>query len=65
MTTYTIIRCFYSGKTRVIKRRLTLDEAKAHCKDPETSSSTCSPETKQAEVAKSGDEPWFDSYNEE
>jgi hypothetical protein len=57
--TYKIIR-FYQERnkpSRVLRTGLSLEDAQAHCKDPETSSST----------ATDPDEPgvWFDGYDEE
>jgi len=57
MTTYKIIRFKFEGNDRVIKRGLTLEEAQEHCKDPETSGSTCS------DLKRRG--MWFDGYTEE
>ena len=37
MVTYKIIRFFFNGNNKVVKRGLTLDEAQLHCKDPATS----------------------------
>tara|TARA_R100000742_G_scaffold2167_1_gene404 strand:- start:271 stop:447 length:177 start_codon:yes stop_codon:yes gene_type:complete len=54
---YKIIRCRFNGKNRTIKRGLTLEEAQEHCRDPETSGSTCS------DMKKRG--LWFDAYTEE
>lgn len=34
--TYKIVRFRYNGATRVIKRGLTLEEAQAHCRRPDT-----------------------------
>ena len=36
---YKIVRSYFNGGKRTIKTGLTLEEAQAHCKDPETSSS--------------------------
>jgi hypothetical protein len=49
-------------ENREIKRGLTLEEAQAHCSDPETSSSTC----KLPENVKRTEDfgPWFDGYDE-
>ena len=44
-------------KRRTIKSRLTLEQAQAHCSDPETSSSTCS-------RVKHRGWDWFDGYTE-
>lgn len=54
---YRIVRNRFDGENRVIRRGLTLAEAQAHCKDPETSSrsTTTDPEPGQ----------WFDGYEEE
>ena len=37
METYKIIRFKFDGPNRTIKTGLTLDEAKEHCNNPETS----------------------------
>ena len=47
---------------RTIKSGLTLDEAQAHCQDPETSSSTCSRADRRRITEQRG--PWFDGYTE-
>lgn len=54
---YKIIRFRFNGNDRTIKSGLTLEEAQEHCKDPETSGSTCS------DLSKRG--MWFDGYTEE
>ena len=48
---------------RVIKSGLTLEEAQAHCSDPETSSNTCTRADRRRITEARG--PWFDSYYEE
>lgn len=63
MTTYKIIRMYFEGGKRIIKRGLTLEQAKAHCSDPETSSSTCSTATGKARTRRMG--PWFDGFDKE
>ena len=56
-----IVRMFYEGHpTKVIKRGLTLQEAKAWCRDPETNSSTCKSKKARAIFAKYGE--WYDGY---
>mgnify|MGYP001572383843 CR=1 FL=1 len=64
MATYMIVRHYYNGPTyhRVIKRGLTLQEAQRHCKNPETSSSTCSKALGRRRTVEKG--PWFDGYQE-
>lgn len=57
MVRYKIIRQRFNGNHTTIKKGLTLEEAKVHCQDPETSGSTCS------DMKKRG--MWFDSYTEE
>ena len=52
-----------SHKRRTIAEGLTLEQAQAHCSDPETSSSTCTTASGKARTRRSG--PWFDSYTEE
>ena len=63
--TYEIIRFFaaQTGGRRVIERGLTLEEAQAHCSNPETSSSTCTTRQKRAYTEKVGQ--WFDGYTKE
>lgn len=66
MPTYCIVRMYFDSAKfpkRVIKRGLTLEEAQAHCQDPETSSSTCR-EYKNVKRTKICG-PWFDGYEEE
>jgi hypothetical protein len=64
MTTYKIVRHFFnSNRKRTVDRGLTLAEAQAHCKDPETSSSTCTTSTAKQRTRRYG--PWFDGYTEE
>lgn len=47
--TYKIIRFYFKGNRRIIKRGLTLDEAQAHCNNPKT--------------RKEG--VWFDGYDKD
>lgn len=64
MSTYKIIRGYQeSYRKQTIKTGLTLDEAQAHCRDPETSSSTCTTKPAKQRTASFG--PWFDGYTEE
>ena len=57
---YNVERLYFEGGKSVLRRGLTLDEAQAHCQDPETSSSTCS----AAKAASVGSKQWFDCYTE-
>lgn len=64
---YKIIRNYFNQqlapRRRVVKRGLTLQEAQAHCQDPETSSQTC---RKAANVRRTKIYGrWFDGYTEE
>ncbi len=63
--TYRIVRLYKDADTRrrVIARGLTLEEARAHCSDPETSSSTATTPEAKARTAKLG--AWFDGYETE
>jgi hypothetical protein len=63
--TYRIVRMYQdpNHSSRTIERGLTLDEARAHCSDTETSSSTCTKAAAKARTRKFG--PWFDGYSEE
>jgi hypothetical protein len=58
-TTYMIIRKYQNHPDKVIDTDLTLAEAQAHCRDPETSSRKCT----HNDEAGMGN--WFDSYDEE
>ena len=64
MTTYKVMRKFMNGrKDYTVKVGLTLEEAQAHCNDPETSWKTAISSDAQKLTAKYG--PWFDCYYEE
>jgi hypothetical protein len=61
--TYKIIRFYFRGNKRVVKRGLTLEEAQAHCRNPETSSRTCTSSAGRKRTRERG--PWFDGYTQE
>jgi hypothetical protein len=65
--TYKIIRHYQREESRhlrrVVKSGLTLEQAQAHCQDPNTSSRTCTTAEGKRRAAERG--PWFDGYNEE
>ena len=65
MSTYRIVRMFKSSDhpTQVVKRGLTLREAREHCRAPETSSSTCTTKLGQERTEKFG--AWVDGYEED
>ena len=64
MTTYKIIRMYKNNYRKyTVARGLTLDEAQAHCSDPETSSSTCTTSAAKRITRRNGD--WFDGYTED
>ena len=61
---YKIVRHYFnSDKKRTIKRGLTLQEAQAHCHDPETSSTTARSAAAKRRTKQYG--PWFDGYSEQ
>ena len=62
---YKIVRKYYKrpGRGRTIRAGLTLEEAQTHCRDPETSSRTCTKASAKAITRRNG--PWFDCYIEE
>jgi hypothetical protein len=62
MNNYKIVRMYFQGGSRIIKRGLTLEEAQKHCTNPETSSSTCTTATGKARTRRMG--PWFDGYTD-
>ena len=51
-----------SASKRTIKSGLTLEQAQAHCGDPETSSSTCTSAAGRRRTRERGE--WFDGYSE-
>ena len=59
---YNIVRNYFEGGKRILRRGLTLGEAQAHCQDHETSSSTCTSSKARARTRRLG--KWFDSYTE-
>ena len=60
---YNIVRYFYkSARRRVVARRLTLNEAQAHCRDPDSSSRTTTSYVGLARTRKRG--PWFDGFTQ-
>lgn len=61
--TYRIVRFYQRGGRRTIRRGLTLEQAQRHCKDPETSSTTCRLARNVRRTRRLG--PWFDGYTEE
>jgi len=65
MTTYKIVRSFFNRdhSSRTIKRGLTLEEAREHCRDKETSSQTCTGAKARKLTERCGS--WFDGYEEE
>jgi hypothetical protein len=62
-STYRIVRCYLDGKCRVIRRGLTFEQAKAHCRNPETSSRTATSTAARRRTKARG--PWFDGYEDD
>ncbi len=60
---YKIIRFYFHHGRRTIKKGLTLEQAQAHCQDPETSSKTCTRASGRRRTERVG--PWFDGYEKE
>lgn len=62
--TYRIVRRFYRGNApQVIETGLSLDEAREHCNDVESSSSSCTSPAGRARLLSMGE--WFDSFERE
>jgi hypothetical protein len=61
-TRYKVQRLYFRkpGYRRTILDNVTLEQAQAHCSDPETSSSTCTKAVNTRRTRLHG--PWFDSY---
>jgi len=57
---YDIVRHFFNGRHRTIRRGVTLEEAQAHCRDSETSWRTCEKAAGKARTRRCGE--WFDGY---
>ena len=63
---YRIVRMYRNRdgfRRRIIQRGLTLEEARAHCRDPETSSSTATSAAARRRTLALG--AWFDGYESE
>jgi hypothetical protein len=65
VTTYRTVRFYKYADRRpgTLRRGLTLEEAWAHCQDPEASSATCTSSRGRYRTRRRGD--WFDGYQEE
>lgn len=62
--TYRTVRHYFNPRaSRTLRRGLTLEQAQAHCQDPESSSETCVMPQNLARTKKVG--PWFDGYTAE
>lgn len=61
---YRIVRMYQNAgiRRRTILQRVTLEEAQQHCKDPETSSSTCTNSEGNRRTRHLG--AWFDGYEQ-
>lgn len=57
---YKVVRMYFKGGSRTIRRGLSLEEAQKHCSDPETSSSTCKLAKNVRRTRTHG--AWFDGY---
>jgi hypothetical protein len=61
--TYKIVRHYQYGGKRTIRSGLSLEQAKKHCNDPESSSYTCVYAAGKRRTKIRG--PWFDGYYRE
>lgn len=63
--TYKIVRGYFDTQypKEIVKKGLTLEEAQKHCRDPETSSRTCTKAVNKRRTKERG--PWFDGYTKE
>lgn len=63
--TYRIVRMYFNRniRSRTIARGLTLEQAQAWCRNPDTSSRTCTTKVGKARTRKLGQ--WFDGYDRE
>jgi hypothetical protein len=60
---YKIVRYYAKGGKRVIERGVTLEQAQAHCSDPQTNSKTCTSAVGRRRTQHMGE--WFDGYQKE
>lgn len=63
MDYYKVVRFYMRGHKRTLKIGLTLDEAQAHCRNPENSYKTCTRYDQRERTRKRG--PWFDGYQKD
>ena len=65
MGTYKIVRIYMvaGNRPRTIKRGLTLEQAQAHCRNPETSSRTATSAAARRRTQARGS--WFDAYEDD
>ena len=63
MATYKIVRHYLRHPNLTIETGLTLEQVQEHCRNPETSSSTCQKIGGKRRTAARG--PWFDGYDVE
>jgi hypothetical protein len=59
---YDVVRYFYNGRRRTIIRNISLEEAQAHCHNPETSWRTCTTAVGKARTRRCGE--WFDGFTD-
>lgn len=58
---YKVVRFFHSSRRKlVVMTGLTLEEAQAHCNNPNTSSRTCTDKNGKERTKRYG--MWFDGY---
>ena len=62
---YKIVRMYLQDgkRSRTIMTGLSLEQAQAYCRDPETSWKTAKGKTAKATTRRNG--PWFDAYEEQ
>lgn len=65
METYRIVRFYFSHPREIVRGEsgLTLEQAQAHCSDPESSSATCRQPSARERTHRMG--PWFEGYEKE
>ena len=62
MKLYKIVRIYEKDfSRRTIRKGLTLEQARAHCTDPETSSTSCTNRAGKRRTKRLG--RWFDAYD--
>jgi len=62
MERFRVVRFYFRGGRRTVRRGLTEEQAQRHCQDPESSSETATGSDARRRTRRMG--PWFDGYTD-